>query len=107
MTDDAWLETVRLARDFGPVSSLFPPGFDDLRDLPHALFHAIRLAGTFLTFEDLEERDRPPKRIWLDGERLRDWFDEVRRRRTAEARGESREIEDPVQNQAALDLIAR
>lgn len=55
-------------------------------------------------FDELEEQERPPRRIWLDNERLAAWFKEVRRRR--KERYSDKEIEDPVNNQAARGLIA-
>lgn len=106
MTDEAWIDTVRLARDMGTVRELFPEGITDLRDLPHTMFEATRLGLVFLGFEELGEKDTPPKRIWLDGDKLEAWFDEVRKRREREAKGEgSDEIEDPVDNDAAALLI--
>jgi hypothetical protein len=96
---------VRLARDFGDVSSLFPPDFDDLRDLPHSLFEAIRMAAVFLSFDELDTDEQPPKRIWLVPELLTAWMDAVSAKRRAGASGMDREIEDPVQNMAARDLI--
>lgn len=59
-----------------------------------------------LSWEELPEEERPPKRIWLDDERLNAFFQEVRRRRKQEASGERAPIEDPVQNEAARLLIA-
>lgn len=110
MTDDAWIDTVRLARDFGTVSELFPSWVESVRDLPHALFELIRTAMVFLGFEELAPDEQPPKRIWLQGEKLKEWFAEVNRRRHREAGGSgsgngSQPIEDPVQNEAAKGLI--
>lgn len=99
---------MRLARDFGTVRELFPPGIKSIRDLPHTVFDAIGRALMFLGFQELPEDEQPPKRIWMDGERLTGWFEEVRRKRRREMEGGSdwnREIEDPVQNQAALELM--
>lgn len=104
MTDDAWLDTVRLARDFGDVSSLFPPDFHDLRDLPHSLFEAIRMAALFLGFEELDADEQPPKRIWLVPDKLSAWMDAVNAKRRAGGSAADA-IEDPVQNMAARDLI--
>jgi hypothetical protein len=96
---------VRLARDFGDVSSLFPPDFDDLRDLPHSLFEAIRMAALFLSFDELDTDERPPKRIWLMPEQLNAWMEAVNAKRRSGSSDMDREIEDPVQNMAARDLI--
>lgn len=106
MTDEAWIDTVRLARDMGTVRELFPKGIDDIRDLPHTCFNAIRLGLTFLGFEELPEEDIPPRRIWMDGEKLEEHFNAVRARRKAQAEGkDTPEIEDPVENEAAAGLI--
>lgn len=91
---------MRLARDFGTVSELFPDEFRDLRDIPHTLFDLIRHALVFLSFDELPEDEVPPRRIWTDGEKLRDWFSDVRRKRRREL--DSEPIEDPVDNEAAL-----
>lgn len=100
------MDTVRIARDFGTVHELLPDGVDDVRDLPHPFFEAIRVALMVIGFDELDEDERPPKRIWLDGERMSAWFKEVRRRRREKYSGKGAgEIEDPVQNQAAKDLL--
>lgn len=70
----------------------------------------MRTALIFLSFDEMEERDRPPKRIWLDGDKLREHMDMVKRRRKEEAERGGRdssldEIEDPVENAAAKGLI--
>lgn len=96
---------MRLARDFGDVSSLFPPDFDDLRDLPHSLFEAIRMAAVFLSFDELDADEQPPKRIWLVADKLAEWMDAIAAKRRTGASGMNQEIEDPVQNRAAEGLI--
>ena len=99
---------MRLARDFGTVSELFPQHFDDLRDLPHPFFDLIRRAMLYLGFDELDEDEVPPKRIWSDDEQLSEWFSEIRRRRKRKAEGKddwSRDIDDPVDNAAAAGLI--
>lgn len=110
MTSEAWIDTVRLARDMGTVRELFPRWFTDLRDLPHTLFEAIRLAYTFISFEELPEDEQPPKRIWLRPKELKEHFAWVKRKREAEMKGGGSKgwdvsIEDPVDNDAAKGLI--
>lgn len=97
---------MRVARDLNAVSSLIPE-HHDLRDLPYPLFEALRHALIFLSFDELPEDERPPKRIWLDGERMREWMEDVRRRRKQRYEGgdSNREVEDPVQNEAARGLV--
>lgn len=99
---------MRIARDFGTVDELLPDGVDDMRDCPHVLFEAIRAAVLIISFDDLAEEERPPRRIWLDADQLHAWFDEVRRKRKEQYSGDRDgpgPIDDPVQNEAARDLI--
>lgn len=85
------------------MSQLFPPDIHELADLPHHIFDAIRAAHIYLSFEELPEDERPPKRIWRDGDKMAEFFDGVRRRRNE---GSSQHvIDDPVQNEAARNLI--
>lgn len=99
---------MRLARDLGSSRDLFPEGIEKLTDLPHTLFTAIQTALTFLSFDELEEDERPPKRIWLDGEAMKDWFREVKRKRKEKYGGDGHQpIDDPVQNAAAKGLIVK
>lgn len=105
MTDEAWIDTVRLVRDTGTVRELFPEGVDDVRDLPHTLFDAIQRASVFIAWEQLAEEEQPPRRIWLDGEALTEWFNEVKRKRRSEADPNHQVIEDPVENDAAKSLF--
>lgn len=98
------MDTVSLARDFGTVSELYPEGVDDLRDLPHVLFDQIRTAVIILGWRELPEDEQPPKRIWQDGKKLKAHFEEVRRRREAEMKGE-KSIEDPVDNELGIEAL--
>lgn len=90
------------------MSELFPDGVDSLTDLPHKLFDAIRSGLIYLSFEELPAEEQPPRRIWRDGEALNSWFEEVQRKRKAQYGGSGgwdQSIEDPVENQAAKDLL--
>jgi hypothetical protein len=98
---------VRIARDFGTVAELYPPGITDIRDIPAIWFDAIRQALTFISFqENLEEEEIPPRSIWLQPDALEEHFAAVKQRRKerVESGGKS-DIEDPVENQAAKDLV--
>ncbi len=106
MQDETWLETVRIARDCGDISSLFPAGITRLWDLPHPLFTAIRMALYFLKFEELESKERPPKKIWLDGEKMTMWWAEVKASRESEAKGEGSTMDMPINSLAAQMLGA-
>jgi hypothetical protein len=102
-TDETWLDTVRLARDCGTVAELYPPGIDHLYELPHTLFDAIQQALRFLDFEELPKDERPPKSIWEDTEAMKEHFEAVEARRKEKVSGN--DIEDPVENEAAKDLL--
>lgn len=106
MTSDAWLDTLRVARDHGTLDDLLPTGVAGLNDCPYTIFDAIRLGDMFLGWDELPKDERPPKRIWLDGEKLEEWFVMVNKRREEKYSGKGdRHIEDPVQNEAAKGLI--
>lgn len=58
----------------------------------------------FLSFDELPDNERPPRRIWTDGEKLNDWFARVKRNREDEMKGHA--IEDPVENELAAEMLA-
>lgn len=92
----------------GTVSALYPEGIKEVTDLPHTLFSAIRLGLNYLAFEELPEDEQPPKRIWTNPEKLKDWFVHVkklRERKYGSGGDGPGEIEDPVENAAAHGLI--
>lgn len=93
---------IRIAKSMGDVSSLFPPGITQLADLPHHVGDAISKGLAFSSFDELPSDEKPPRKIWLDEELLGDWFDQVSKRREEKYGVETKEIEDPVQNQARL-----
>jgi hypothetical protein len=95
---------VRFARDFGTVRELLPDGITRLVDAPWRLFDAIYRAIAILGFEQLPRDEQPPEAIWLDNRALRDWFKAVDAKREREA-DPNKQIEDPVQNDAASALI--
>jgi len=94
---------VRLARDFGTIDRLFPPEFRDLNDLPYALADMLHQALTYLGFEEFDADEQPPRRIWEDPRKMREWFKEIRRKRKREVGGSDES--DMVQNDAAKALI--
>lgn len=100
---------VRLARDSGSMSSLYPPGITNMLDLPVSLYDAIRKGLQFASFGELEEDEQPPRAIWLNMRALRAFFDEVKAKRKRKASGkddwpDDDDIEDPVTNPAAAAL---
>lgn len=99
------MDTVRIARDMGTVSSLLPEGVSDMKDAPFTWFDAVKIALTILSFDELASDERPPRRMWLNGDQLKEWFDGVKRRREAKYGSASKPIEDPVDNAAAASLL--
>lgn len=93
------------------MSLLLPEGVDHLADLPHPLFHAIQLALHFLKFDELEEDERPPRNIWLDGQEMSAHWAQVKRRREEKYGGKdgSSDVHDDpggyTDNPAAKDLM--
>lgn len=96
---------MRLARDCGNISSLFPEGVTRLCDLPHTIHTAIRMALHFLKFEEMpEEEDRPPKHIWLDADRMDQWWKEVKAAHESRNKGEPA-LRDMDKNKAMEDIF--
>lgn len=57
----------------------------------------------FLSFDEMPGEERPPRRIWLDGERLNEWFERIKRNREREV--SSRQIDDPVENELTKEML--
>lgn len=96
---------MRIARDFGDVSQVLPPGVS-IKDVPHSLFDALRQALIFIGFQDLPDDERPDRKIWHDADALKEHFDLVKKRweEKLDPKGNG-EIDDPVQNAAAKGLL--
>lgn len=92
------------------MSALFPEGIHSLGDLPHTLHDAIVTGLQFLRFEELPADEAPPRSIYMDPKKLKAHFKAVDKRREekfgTDKDGDSKEIEDPVQNDAARLLMA-
>lgn len=99
--DETWLDTVRMARDCGNISSLFPPGITQLWQLPYTIHAAIKFALYFLSFENLPySEDAPPKHIWLDSEKMTEWWRAVKQRREQPS-----EVAEMPQNEMLAELF--
>lgn len=90
------------------MSVLFPDGISNIVDLPFHIHDAISQGMSYVSFDELESEERPPKSIWLDQDKLGHWFDAVSKRRKEKYGGgkDDKTIEDPVQNDAVSMLIA-
>lgn len=102
------MDTVRIARDLGDVSVLFPEGVKSLTELPYTIFDAIRQGLTFLKFQEMDEDEQPPREIWLDTKRLKEHMEMVTRTRKAKyGGGDADDIRDvpidgPVEENALI-----
>jgi hypothetical protein len=92
----------------GTAHLLFPPGCDDIRELPAPLFEAIKVSLIYLGFEEMPLEDQPPKKIWQDNDALKQHFEMLKQKRKQEASTTVEgPIEDPVQNELAKDMIVQ
>lgn len=69
---------------------------------------ALQFLGWMENLDD-EEGEVPPRWIWFDDKALEEHFDAVKKRRKerfGDKKDGPKEIDDPVQNEAARDLIA-
>jgi len=83
----------------GTADLLFPPGVERIDELPAQLFEAIRVSMIYLSFEELPEEDRPPKKIWDDSAKLKLHFQQVKEKRKRQSDPDAAApIEEPVQN---------
>lgn len=91
------------------MSVLFPEGVRSLADMPYQLHDAISVGLQFLRFTEMESEESPPRKIWLDSDQLTSHFKAVEKRReekyNTDSSGTSKEIEDPVTNDAARLLL--
>lgn len=90
----------------GTAHLLFPPGIDDIRDLPAPHFDAIRTSLMFLGFEEMPEGDAPPRGIWLEDDLLTEHFTRLKQRRKEEMDPKSPESGGEMkQNSLAKDMV--
>lgn len=102
---------MRFARDCGDLSLLLPDDITTIHELPYNIFDAIKLALVWLSYEELESQDRPPKSIWLDGKQLAKHFKAVRRRQKQrwgiKDDDIDTEIDGPTERNALVDDLLR
>jgi hypothetical protein len=88
------------------VSQLLPADVDGLADCPYTIHDAILKALHWLGYEDLDLADRPPKKLWLDGEAMEEWWRERSRIQREKYGLDPDDIEGPtMKNDAAKGLI--
>lgn len=59
------------------MSSLLPEGVEHLGDCPYTLHEAIVQGLRILQYEEFPIEERPPRRIWMDGDKLTEWWKQV------------------------------
>ena len=92
------------------MSAVLPEGIDHLADCPYTLHQAIVFALRVLDYEDFPIEERPPKRIWMDNEKINEWFKKVERDRKKKYSGGTPEDEDEEDEEAEMndvDLLSR
>jgi hypothetical protein len=73
---------LRTASALGDGSSLLPFNVDYVEDLPHDLAMAISHGLSILNWqENLAKDEMPPEWMWIFGDELDKWFDQVKRDR--------------------------
>jgi hypothetical protein len=88
------------------VSQLLPDGIDHLSDCPFPLHGAILTALRILNYEEFPPDERPPRAIWLNGEKLTEWWKGVDAAREKRYSTDTDDSDDNAQHNG-LDLIAR
>lgn len=90
------------------MSQLLPNGLT-LFNAPYTFLEAIKTTLVFLSWqENLERKYQPPKRIWLDGKKLDEWFKKVEKLREDEMKGKNNPEEwsgEMVDNDAVSMLV--
>lgn len=59
----------------------------------------------FLGFEEMAVEDRPPRKIWMDDEKLVSHFERLREKRKTEAEGNTVSSEPMEENSLAKEMI--
>lgn len=88
------------------MSSLLPDGISHLGDAPYTLHQAITQALRILNYEEFPRDERPPKRIWFDGERLTAHWQRVEKARDEKYGTKTDEPEGPSEDNA-VELLTR
>jgi hypothetical protein len=86
-----------------------PEGVDGLSDCPFTLHDAILTALRILAYEEFPKEERPPRNIWMDGDKLGEWWDEIERKREAKFKPDQADTpaDESDWEQNAVELIQR
>lgn len=89
------------------MSSILPPGIDHLADCPYTLHQAILFGLRVLQYEEFPIEERPPKRIWLDNDKLNEWWVKVdRERKKKYSSKEPVDDEDEDEREASVNAVS-
>lgn len=86
---------------------------EGLADAPFTLHDAIRAGLRILSYEEFPLAERPPRHIWLDGEKLEAHWTGVERKRKKELKGDTSDDDETWDdgtgryNVNALELVSR
>lgn len=90
------------------MSQLLPDGITHLGDAPFTLHNAILQALRILQYEEFPIEERPPRRIWLDNDKLNEHFERVSEERKAKYSGDVTPKEDDEDADVnGVELISR
>lgn len=92
------------------MSLLLPDGITHLGECPHTLHEAILTALRILQYEQFPKDERPPRNIWMESEKLSEWWEEVDRKREAKFKidgNSGRPVDESDWEENAVELITR
>lgn len=96
------------------MSLLLPTGIEHVDDLPYTFHNALVQALSFLSLEELPKEERPPRRIWMERDLMKDHFKRVEAAReakygTGDGGGKMSDIplDGPEERNAAMDDLIR
>lgn len=73
---------VSIAKSFNTLDSVLPDNIVKLYECPWTITLAIDHAKMVLSwYEHLSDEDRPPKEIWMNDSKLKNWFDRRKNRK--------------------------
>ena len=84
------------------MSTLLPEGVS-LAECPYPLHNAILTALRILSYDEFPSDERPPKRIWLDGEKLSSHWKRVEQERAKKYGLPPPESDEPVDDDTPSD----
>jgi hypothetical protein len=96
------------------VSLLLPDGIDHIDDLPYTFHNALVQSLGFLAMEELPKDERPPRRIWMERDLMKDHFKRVEAARDAkygtgsgDTKMSDQPLDGPETRNAAMDDLIR